>query len=79
MWIFRCYNHCKINITVNRRDYQVLWVNQLRKLDSQDSTRQLIQAMMQMTGTATQYKSFKLSIVPATSRGISTPLKKGFG
>lgn len=32
-----------------------------------------------MTGTTVQHMSFKLSIVPTISRGISTPLKKGFG
>lgn len=77
MWIFRLYNQCKINTTISRRGHQVLWVNQLRKLDSQDSTRLLIQAMIQVIGTIIQHKSFKLSIVPTI--WISTPLKKGFG
>lgn len=79
MWIFRFYSQCKINTRVSRRDLQVPWVNQLRKLDSQDSTGLLIQAMIQMIGTTIQHMSFKLSIVPTSSRGISTPLKKGFG
>lgn len=69
MWIFRFYHQCKINTIVSRRDHQVPWVNDLRKPDSQDSTRLLIQAMIRMIGTTIRRKSFKVLYSSHNSKG----------